>query len=50
MFGQSSLLSKDGVGWEGLVDNVNNPLFRLVVGVRDQINDLFMLNAKTSTR
>ena len=32
------------------MNDVDDPLFRLVVGVGDKINDLFMLNTKTGLR
>jgi hypothetical protein len=38
------------MGREGVMDDVNDPLLCLVVGVCDEVDDLLMFNAKTSAR
>jgi hypothetical protein len=38
------------MGWEGVVDNVDDPLLRPVVGVGNKVDDLLMFNAKTGAR
>ena len=38
------------MGWERIVNDVDDPLFRLAVGVSDKINDLLMFNAKAGAR
>ena len=38
------------MGWEGVVNDVDDPLLCLVVGIGDKIDDLLMFNAKTGAR
>jgi hypothetical protein len=38
------------MGREGVVDDVDDPLLRPVVGVGDKVDDLLMFNAKTGAR
>jgi hypothetical protein len=46
LFGQSTFLGKDRMGWECRADDIDDPLLCLVVGVRDKINNLLMFNPK----
>jgi hypothetical protein len=50
LLGQPTFLGKDRMGWESVVDDVDDPLLCLVVGVSDKIDDLLMFNAKTGAR
>jgi hypothetical protein len=50
LLGETTFLRKDTMGWEGVVDDVDDPLLRLVVGVGDKVDDLLMFNAKTLAR
>jgi hypothetical protein len=50
LLGQPTFLSKDTMGGEGVVDDVDDPLLCLMIGVGDQINEFFMLNVKTGAR
>jgi hypothetical protein len=50
LFCQPAFLGKDVMGRKGVVNHVNDPLFRLVVGVSDEVDDLSMFNAKTGPR
>ena len=50
LLGQPSFLGKDMMGWEGVVDDLDDPLLRLAVGISDKIDDLLMFNPKTSAR
>jgi hypothetical protein len=50
LFCQPPFLGKDTMGREDVVDDVNDSLLRLVVGVSDKIDDLLIFNAKTSPR
>jgi hypothetical protein len=47
LLGQPTFLGKDTMGWEGVVDDVDNPLLCLMVGIGDKVDDLLMFNAKT---
>ena len=50
LLGQPTFLGKDRVGWEGVVDDVDNPLLRLVISAGDKVDDLLMFDAKASAR
>jgi hypothetical protein len=50
LFYQPTFLGKDTMGREGVMDDVNDPLLRLVVRVCDEVDDLLMFNAKTNAR
>jgi hypothetical protein len=50
LLGQSTFLGKDTMGWEGIVDDIDDALLCLVVGISDKVNDLLMFNAKPSPR
>ena len=50
MLGQPTFLGKDRVSREGVVDDLDDPLLRLVIGTGDKVDDLLMFNAKTSAR
>ena len=50
LLGQASFLCQDWMTREGLVDDVDDALFRLVVRIGDQVDELFMFNAKTGAR
>ena len=50
VLGETPFLSKDTRGREGVVNDVDNSLLRLMVGIGDKVDDLFMFNAKTGAR
>jgi hypothetical protein len=50
LLGQPTFLGKDTMGWEGVVDDVDNPLLCLMVGIGDKVDYLLMFNAKTVAR
>ena len=50
LLGESSLLGKDTMGWEGIMDDINDALLRPVIGIGDEVDDVFVLNAKASAR
>jgi hypothetical protein len=50
LLGETTFLSEDTVGWEGVVNDVDDSLLCLVIGVGDKIDDLLMFNAKTAAR
>jgi hypothetical protein len=50
LLGQSAFLGKDTMGREGVMDDVDDPLLRLVVGVGDKVDNLLTFNAKTGAR
>lgn len=49
LFGQPSLLGKDGVGWEALLNDVDDALLRPVVGVGHEVDDLLVFDGETGT-
>ena len=50
LLGEPSLLGKDRVSWEGIMDDIDDPLLRPVIGVGDEVDDLFVFNAKAGAR
>ena len=50
VLGESTFFGKNRMGREGGMDHVDDPLFCLMVGVRDKIDELLMFNAKTGAR
>ena len=50
LLGETTFLSKDTMGWESVVNDVDDSLLCLVVSIGDKIDDLLMFNAKTGAR
>jgi hypothetical protein len=48
--GEPSLLGKDRVSREGIMDDIDYPLLRPVIGVGDKVDDVFVFNAKAVAR
>ena len=47
LLGQPTFLGKDRMGWEGVMDDVDDALLRPVVGIGNEVDELLMFNAKT---
>lgn len=50
LLGEPTLFGKNRMGWERVVDHVDDPLFRLMVGISDKVEELLVFNANTAAR
>ena len=50
LLGEPTLFGKNRMGWEHGVDHVDDLLFGLMVGIRDKVEELLVLNANTAAR
>ena len=50
LLGQPTFFGKDRMSRKGGVDDIDNPLLRLVIGVGNKVDGLLMFNTKTRAR